>query len=100
LWQVCRQGKDRQRRSSPGQGKGRAGSARGLCALLLPLLATFAAAPQHALLPPCLPAAAACPAELSKEPNRQTVTEALEMLRRMTHRGACGCETNTGACVR
>ncbi|KAL4421584.1 hypothetical protein ABPG75_010875, partial [Micractinium tetrahymenae] len=35
-------------------------------------------------------------AELSKEPKRQTVTEALEMLRRMTHRGACGCETNTG----
>ncbi|KAI7845826.1 hypothetical protein COHA_000736 [Chlorella ohadii] len=35
-------------------------------------------------------------AELSKEPKRQTVVEALEMLRRMTHRGACGCETNTG----
>lgn len=25
------------------------------------------------------------------------MVEALEMLRRMTHRGACGCETNTGA---
>ena len=35
-------------------------------------------------------------AELSKEPKRQTVTEALEMLKRMSHRGACGCETNTG----
>ena len=30
--------------------------------------------------------------ELSKEPKRQTVVEALEMLRRMTHRGACGCD--------
>ena len=49
----------------------------------------------------CLPLPASCfpPAELSKEPNRQTVVEALEMLRRMTHRGACGCETNTGACA-
>ena len=35
-------------------------------------------------------------AELSKEPTRQTVTEALEMLVRMAHRGACGCEANTG----
>ncbi|KAL4855140.1 Glutamate synthase [NADH] [Chlorella vulgaris] len=35
-------------------------------------------------------------AELSKEPQRKTVTEALEMLKRMSHRGACGCETNTG----
>lgn len=24
------------------------------------------------------------------------VTDAIEMLVRMTHRGACGCETNTG----
>lgn len=24
------------------------------------------------------------------------MTEALEMLKRMSHRGACGCETNTG----
>ena len=76
------------------------GRARGLFALLMPLLATFAAATQDPLLPP--PACCCCclPAELSKEPNRQTVTEALEMLRRMTHRGACGCETNTGVCVR
>lgn len=44
--------------------------------------------------PPALPPAT----ELSKEPKRQTVVEALEMLRRMTHRGACGCETNTGGC--
>ncbi|KAF7816701.1 glutamate synthase [NADH], amyloplastic isoform X1 [Senna tora] len=35
-------------------------------------------------------------AELSGESNRQTVTDALEMLVRMTHRGACGCEANTG----
>ncbi|KAJ6822472.1 glutamate synthase 1 [NADH], chloroplastic isoform X1 [Iris pallida] len=35
-------------------------------------------------------------AELSGESNRKTVTEAMEMLVRMTHRGACGCETNTG----
>ena len=35
-------------------------------------------------------------AELSKVPNRKTVTDALEMLVRMTHRGACGCEANTG----
>ncbi|QCE00220.1 glutamate synthase [Vigna unguiculata] len=35
-------------------------------------------------------------AELSGECNRRTVTDALEMLVRMTHRGACGCEANTG----
>ncbi|XP_019414790.1 PREDICTED: glutamate synthase [NADH], amyloplastic isoform X1 [Lupinus angustifolius] len=35
-------------------------------------------------------------AELSGESNRKTVTDALEMLVRMTHRGACGCEANTG----
>ena len=35
-------------------------------------------------------------ADLSKEPTRKTVSDALEMLVRMTHRGACGCETNTG----
>ncbi|MCO5549339.1 hypothetical protein L7F22_002808 [Adiantum nelumboides] len=35
-------------------------------------------------------------AELSGVPSRQTVTDALEMLVRMAHRGACGCETNTG----
>ncbi|XP_065868059.1 glutamate synthase 1 [NADH], chloroplastic isoform X1 [Euphorbia lathyris] len=35
-------------------------------------------------------------AELSGETSRKTVTDALEMLIRMTHRGACGCETNTG----
>ena len=34
--------------------------------------------------------------ELSKIPTRQNVTQALEMLVRMTHRGACGCEENTG----
>lgn len=36
-------------------------------------------------------------AELSKSPTRAAVTDALEMLVRMTHRGACGCEANTGA---
>ncbi|KAF8379702.1 hypothetical protein HHK36_029146 [Tetracentron sinense] len=35
-------------------------------------------------------------AELSGESSRKTVTDALEMLIRMSHRGACGCETNTG----
>ncbi|KAK1302529.1 hypothetical protein QJS10_CPB12g01099 [Acorus calamus] len=35
-------------------------------------------------------------AELSGEYNRKTVTDAIEMSRRMSHRGACGCETNTG----
>ncbi|CAI5975562.1 unnamed protein product [Closterium sp. NIES-65] len=35
-------------------------------------------------------------AELSKIPTRKTVTDALEMLIRMAHRGACGCEVNTG----
>ncbi|KAK7377496.1 hypothetical protein VNO80_02921 [Phaseolus coccineus] len=35
-------------------------------------------------------------AELSGECSRRTVTDALEMLVRMTHRGACGCEANTG----
>ena len=53
-----------------------------------------------ALLPCCsapLPPPPLRNTELSKEPKRRTVVEALEMLRRMTHRGACGCETNTGA---
>ncbi|XP_031274848.1 glutamate synthase 1 [NADH], chloroplastic isoform X1 [Pistacia vera] len=35
-------------------------------------------------------------AELSGESSRKTISDALEMLIRMTHRGACGCETNTG----
>ncbi|XP_024978754.1 glutamate synthase 1 [NADH], chloroplastic-like [Cynara cardunculus var. scolymus] len=35
-------------------------------------------------------------AELSGESYRKTVTDAIEMLVRMSHRGACGCETNTG----
>ncbi|GER34321.1 glutamate synthase [Striga asiatica] len=35
-------------------------------------------------------------AELTGESSRKTVTDAIEMLVRMTHRGACGCETNTG----
>lgn len=34
--------------------------------------------------------------ELSKVASRKCVTDALEMLDRMTHRGACGCEENTG----
>ncbi|XP_062232093.1 glutamate synthase 2 [NADH], chloroplastic-like isoform X2 [Phragmites australis] len=35
-------------------------------------------------------------AELSAEPSRKTVDDAVEMLERMSHRGACGCEKNTG----
>eukprot|EP00887_Chlorella_sp_A99_P003952 scaffold11.g3952.t1 len=35
-------------------------------------------------------------AELDKQPRRKTIVDALEMLRRMSHRGACGCEENTG----
>ncbi|EPS62791.1 hypothetical protein M569_11998, partial [Genlisea aurea] len=35
-------------------------------------------------------------AELSGESSRKTVTDAIEMLVRMSHRGACGCENNTG----
>lgn len=35
-------------------------------------------------------------AELSGEYNRKTVSDAIEMLVRMAHRGACGCEVNTG----
>ncbi|XWS50374.1 hypothetical protein CRYUN_Cryun12cG0082500 [Craigia yunnanensis] len=35
-------------------------------------------------------------AELSGDSSRNTITDALEMLIRMSHRGACGCETNTG----
>lgn len=34
--------------------------------------------------------------ELTKRPSRRCVEDAIEMLRRMTHRGACGCEENTG----
>ncbi|KAM2227688.1 hypothetical protein ACFXTI_014467 [Malus domestica] len=34
-------------------------------------------------------------AELSDEVNRKTITDAIEMLVWMTHRWACGCETNT-----
>ena len=34
--------------------------------------------------------------ELSKQPTRKCITDALGMLVRMTHRGACGCEENTG----
>ncbi|GIL79137.1 hypothetical protein Vretimale_16677 [Volvox reticuliferus] len=34
--------------------------------------------------------------ELSKRPSRKCIKDALMMLQRMTHRGACGCEANTG----
>lgn len=34
--------------------------------------------------------------ELSGVGNRRTIVDALEMLRRMAHRGACGCEAATG----
>ena len=36
-------------------------------------------------------------AELNRAPTRACVTDALEALDRMAHRGACGCEANTGA---
>ena len=35
-------------------------------------------------------------AELDRGPTRACVTDALEALERMAHRGACGCEANTG----
>ncbi|XP_058206170.1 glutamate synthase 1 [NADH], chloroplastic-like isoform X1 [Rhododendron vialii] len=35
-------------------------------------------------------------AELSGQMSRKTVTDGLEMMVRMSHRGACGCEVNTG----
>ncbi|GAA0150375.1 oxidoreductase [Lithospermum erythrorhizon] len=35
-------------------------------------------------------------AQLSGLGTRKTVSDSLEMLIRMSHRGACGCETNTG----
>ncbi|GFR49656.1 hypothetical protein Agub_g11798 [Astrephomene gubernaculifera] len=34
--------------------------------------------------------------ELSKQASRKCIKDALMMLQRMTHRGACGCEANTG----
>eukprot|EP00879_Flechtneria_rotunda_P031878 GHRR01034932.1.p1 GENE.GHRR01034932.1~~GHRR01034932.1.p1 ORF type:complete len:140 (-),score=7.00 GHRR01034932.1:318-737(-) len=38
-------------------------------------------------------------ANLSKGASRACVTDALKMLARMSHRGACGCEENTGICA-
>jgi glutamate synthase domain-containing protein 1 len=35
-------------------------------------------------------------AHLKKQASRKTVEDANEMLVRMAHRGACGCEVNTG----
>jgi glutamate synthase domain-containing protein 1 len=35
-------------------------------------------------------------AQLSKGASRAVVSDALKMLARMAHRGACGCEENTG----
>lgn len=43
-----------------------------------------------------LTAAPAIAGNLDKVATRSCVTDALEMLVRMTHRGACGCESNTG----
>lgn len=34
--------------------------------------------------------------DLSKRPSRRIIEQALEMLVRLKHRGACGCEENTG----
>ena len=43
-------------------------------------------------------------AQLKKKASRQIVLDANEMLVRMSHRGGCGCEPNTGkyllACLR
>lgn len=60
----------------------------------------------HAQRPPQLGLVAGAPdkdacgvgfvGELSKLATRKCVTDALDMLVRMTHRGACGCEENTG----
>ena len=35
-------------------------------------------------------------AQLKKQANRQIIIDANEMLVRMSHRGGCGCEPNTG----
>lgn len=35
-------------------------------------------------------------AQLKKKANRQIILDANEMLVRMSHRGACGCEENSG----
>jgi hypothetical protein len=37
--------------------------------------------------------------ELNKVPTRKCITDSLTMLCRMEHRGACGCEANTGRCA-
>jgi hypothetical protein len=59
-------------------------------------------APDHAR---CLPAASTHNAggvgfvgELNKVPTRKCIKDSLTMLCRMEHRGACGCEANTGKC--
>ena len=45
----------------------------------------------------CIALTALPPAgNLDKVATRSCVADALEMLVRMTHRGACGCEANTG----
>lgn len=49
-----------------------------------------------AAAPPSPPAGVGFVGELSKQPSRRCVTDALKMLERMSHRGACGCEANTG----
>ena len=35
-------------------------------------------------------------AHLKRQPSRQIVIDANQMLTRMSHRGGCGCEVNTG----
>lgn len=37
-----------------------------------------------------------CCADLTKQPSRRIVEDALTILARLSHRGACGCEENTG----
>jgi len=72
----------------------------------LPHTARDVACDAHAEYPPQLGLVAGTPdkdacgvgfvGELSKNATRKCVTDALDMLVRMTHRGACGCEENTG----
>lgn len=71
-----------------------------LCHWTLPLVAeAMSRRPTHHLRGHsggCMPAGVGFIAELDKRPTRSCVVNALEMLLRMTHRGACGCEVNSG----
>jgi hypothetical protein len=80
----------------------------------LQLLVFWALAATAACAPPaCAAAGVSCAAcrrmpphagvgfvcELSKQANRAVITDAVKMLVRMTHRGACGCEEASGGCL-